>query len=150
MADQADRPVTAEIPDSGFTLLELLVVIAILGLLAALVGPRLFNVLSGAKVKIAAQQIEGIKGILGNYKLDVGTYPTTEQGLEALQKKPADVEGWGGPYGETAATKDPWNHPWVYHSPSSRPGLDYDICSGGPSGETPEPGQAGSICNNTN
>ena len=145
MADQADRPVTAE---SGFTLLELLVVIAILGLLAALVGPRLFNILGGAKTSLAKQQIENIGGALDLYKLDVGGYPTTEQGLAALQTKPSDVETWNGPYTKTGGVPaDPWNHPWAYHNPSSRQGHDYDLCSPGPNGQASEPGQGEAICN---
>jgi general secretion pathway protein G len=115
--------VTAE---SGFTLLELLVVIAILGLLAALVGPRLFNILGGAKTR----------------------YPTTEQGLAALQTKPSDVETWNGPYTKTGGVPaDPWNHPWAYHNPSSRQGHDYDLCSAGANGQATEPGQGEAICN---
>jgi general secretion pathway protein G len=134
--------------DAGFTLLELLVVIAILGLLAALVGPRLFNVLTGAKNKVAAQQIEQIGGLLGEYKLDVGSYPTTEQGLAALVTKPNDVETWSGPYIKNSGVpKDPWNHPWSYANPSTRQGVDYDLCSGGANGVPAQPGQEGAICN---
>jgi general secretion pathway protein G len=134
--------------DAGFTLLELLVVIAILGLLAALVGPRLFNVLTGAKTKVAAQQIEQIGGLLGEYKLDVGSFPTTEQGLAALVTKPNDVESWSGPYiKNTGVPKDPWNRPWSYANPSTRQGVDYDLCSGGANGVPAQPGQDGAICN---
>ncbi len=133
---------------AGFTLLELLVVIAILGLLAALVGPRLFNILGSTKAKLAQQQIENIGGSLDLYKLDVGTYPTTEQGLQALVEKPSDVETWNGPYVKgSGVPADPWNHPWIYHNPSSRQGHDYDLCSPGPSGQGTEPGQGDTICN---
>ncbi len=146
------RPATPTSPsetrESGFTLLELLVVIAILGLLAALVGPRLFNILGGAKTSLAKQQIENIGGALDLYKLDVGSYPTTEQGLAALTTKPSDVETWNGPYTKTGGVpQDPWNHPWAYHNPSARQGHDYDLCSGGPAGQASEPGQADAICN---
>jgi general secretion pathway protein G len=137
--------------EGGFTLLELLVVIAILGLLAALVGPRLFNVLGGAKTSLAKQQIENIGSALDLYKLDVGSYPTTEQGLAALITKPNDVETWNGPYTKTnGVPADPWNHPWGYTNPSARQGHDYDLCSGGASGTptgTPQPGQPDVICN---
>ena len=85
MAETQERAPTSQ---SGFTLLELLVVIAILGLLAALVGPKLFNILGGAKSKLAVQQIDNIGGALDLYKLDVGSYPTSEQGLTALVTKP--------------------------------------------------------------
>lgn len=134
--------------DAGFTLLELLVVIAILGLLAALVGPRLFNVLGGAKTSLARQQIENIGGALDLYKLDVGSYPTSEQGLAALTIKPSDVETWNGPYTKTGGVPaDPWNHPWSYASPSSRQGHDYDLCSGGANAVSAQPAQEGAICN---
>jgi general secretion pathway protein G len=137
--------------EAGFTLLELLVVIAILGLLAALVGPRLFNVLGGAKTSLAKQQIENIGSALDLYKLDVGSYPTTEQGLAALTAKPSDVETWNGPYTKTGGVPaDPWNHPWTYASPSARQGHDYDLCSQGASGTstgTAQPSQEGAICN---
>ncbi len=137
--------------ESGFTLLELLVVIAILGLLAALVGPRLFNALSGAKSKLVSQQIDNIGGALDMYKLDVGSYPTGEQGLGALVAKPSDVENWNGPYIKAnAVPPDPWNHPWTYHNPSTRPGHDYDLCSAGANAQpnqTAEPGQQDAICN---
>jgi general secretion pathway protein G len=148
-AVSTDQPSIAATPtDSGFTLLELLVVIAILGLLAALVGPRLFNILGGAKTSLAHQQIDNIGGALDLYKLDVGNYPTGDQGLQALVTKPSDVETWNGPYTKTGGVPmDPWNHPWTYHNPSTREGHDYDLCSGGPTGQATEPSQTGSICN---
>ncbi len=144
----SDRKVRSESRDQGFTLLELLVVIAILGLLAALVGPRLFNILGSTKTKLATQQIENIGGSLDLYKLDVGSYPTSEQGLAALVDKPSDVETWNGPYTKSGGVpKDPWDHAWIYHNPSSRSGHDYDLCSPGPSGQGSEPGQGDTICN---
>lgn len=134
--------------EGGFTLLELLVVIAILGLLAALVGPRIFNALSGAKNKLVAQQIDNIGGALDMYKLDVGSYPTGEQGLQALVTKPSDVNGWNGPYTKSGSVpKDPWDHDWTYHQPSTRQGHDYDLCSPGAAGGSAEPGQSNAICN---
>lgn len=145
---------STEVPDgrdSGFTLLELLVVIAILGLLTALVVPKLFSVLSSQKTKLATQQIDNIGGALDLYKLDAGSYPTTEQGLSALVTKPNDVDAWSGPYIKTTGVPaDPWNHPWSYANPSARPGHDYDLCSAGANGtatSTAQPGQEGAICN---
>ena len=134
--------------EGGFTLLELLVVIAILGLLIGLVAPAALRQLGGARSSVAKQSIERLASILDLYKLDVGQYPTTEQGLQALVEKPADVETWNGPYlkGETQP-KDPWSHPWIYRNPSTRSGHDYDLCSGGPSGNATEPGQGDAICN---
>ena len=144
---ERDKPKPRQ-AEAGFTLLELLVVIAILGLLAALVGPRLFNILGGAKQSLAKQQIDNIGSALDLYKLDVGNYPSGDQGLAALATKPSDVETWNGPYTMTGGVPaDPWNHPWIYKNPSSRPGHDYDLCSPGPSGQGSEPGQGDAICN---
>ena len=144
---QPARPARAR-PDSGFTLLELLVVIAILGLLVAFVAPAALRQLGGAKISVAKQQIERLGSVLDLYKLDIGGYPTTEQGIAALVTKPTDVENWNGPYlkGENSP-KDPWAHPWIYRSPSNRTNRDYDLCSAGPTGKGTEPGEGDSICN---
>src|SRR5271167_3820051 len=126
----------------GFTLLELLVVLAILGLLIGLVAPAALRQLGSAKEKIAHQSIERLASVLDIYKLDVGNYPTTEQGLAALIERPAGAEHWSGPYlkGEKAP-EDPWGHPFLYRMPSQRPGHDYDLYSLGPTGK---PGGTGS------
>jgi general secretion pathway protein G len=121
--------------EAGFTLLELLVVIVILGLLIGLVAPAVLRQLGGARVSIAHQSITRIGSILDMYKLDVGSYPSTEEGLQALVQAPADVSNWNGPYLQSGQVPlDPWNHPYVYHDPSTRAGRDYDLCSSGPSG----------------
>jgi general secretion pathway protein G len=135
------------VPDNaGFTLLELLVVIAILGLLIGLVAPAVLRQLGNARTSVAHQSIERMSSILDMYKLDVGSYPTTEEGLEALVQQPTDVPNWNGPYlkGDKSPL-DAWNHPYVYRFPSDRPGHDYDLCSKGPSGTAT--GDA-MICNN--
>ena len=117
-------------------MLELLVVIAILGLLIGLVAPAVLRQLANARTSVAHQSIERLASVLDLYKLDVGTYPSTDQGLAALVQQPADVANWNGPYlkGQTAPL-DPWNHPYVYRDPSSRSDHDYDLCSHGPSGD---------------
>ena len=92
----------------GFTLMELLVVLAILGLLMSLVGPRVLSQLGGAKTKTTAIQIKDLEQSLEMYKLDVGRFPTTEQGLNALMQKPSGVVGWNGPYLKSAVPLDPW------------------------------------------
>lgn len=132
----------------GFTLLELLVVLAILGLLIGLVAPAALRQLGSAKEKVAHQSIERLTSVLDIYKLDVGTYPTTEQGLEALLVRPSDVTNWSGPYlkGEKVP-EDPWGHPFLYRMPSQRPGHDYDLYSLGPTGQ---PGGTGSDAEITN
>src|SRR5579875_4115374 len=83
---------------AGFTLLEILVVVAILGLLIGLVAPAALRQLGGARTSVAKQSIERIASVLDLYKLDVGSYPNTEDGLAALNTKPADAPGWNGPY----------------------------------------------------
>ena len=125
--------------ERGFTLLELLVVLAILGLLIGLVAPAALRQLGSAKEKIAHQSIERLAGVLDIYKLDIGSYPTTEQGLQSLITQPSGVARWSGPYvkGEKVP-QDPWGHPFLYRSPSQRPGHEYDLYSLGPPG-----GQAG-------
>jgi general secretion pathway protein G len=98
----------------GFTLVELLVVLAILALLAGLVGPRLMNQFGGAKVKTTRLQIEELTKTLDVYKLDVGAYPTTEEGLQALMTKPSAAKNWNGPYMRGQLPQDPWNKPYQY------------------------------------
>ncbi len=137
---------TAAVPDAGFTLLEILVVIAILGLLIGLVAPAALRQLSGARTSVARQSIERIGSVMELYKLDVGSFPSSEQGLQALTIRPSGVSNWNGPYmkGE-AAPLDPWNHPYSYRNPSQRAGHDYDLCSAGPAGDA---GAAASqLCN---
>src|SRR5262249_4351369 len=106
-----------DLHERGFTLLELLVVLAILGLLIGLVAPAALRQLESSKEKIAHQSIERIAGVLDIYKLDVGVYPTTEQGLLALVARPSGVTRWNGPYlkGENVP-QDPWGRPFIYHN----------------------------------
>src|SRR5215471_1636059 len=132
----------------GFTLLELLVVLAILGLLIGLVAPAALRQLGSAKEKIAHQSIERLAGVLDIYKLDVGTYPTTEQGLMALVEHPSGVSRWSGPYlkGEKVP-EDPWGRPFIYHNPSQRAGHEYDLYSLGPTGQPGGTGDAATIFN---
>ena len=137
-----------ETTEAGFTLLEILVVIVILGLLIGLVAPAALRQLGGARVSIAKQSIERLGGVLDIYKLDTGSYPTTEQGLAALVTKPSDVGTWNGPYvkGEQLGM-DAWNHPYLYANPSTRPAHEYDLCSRGPNAQAGDTAQDGMICN---
>jgi len=133
--------------EGGFTLLELLVVIVILGLLIGLVAPAVLRQLGHAKESIARQSVARIGSVLDLYKLDAGSYPSTQDGLQALITKPDDVDNWSGPYLKGGVPLDPWGHPFLYQSPSQRPGLDYDLCSLGAADKTGEPGDPGLICN---
>ena len=98
----------------GFTLMELLVVLAILGLLMSLVGPRVLNQLGGAKTKTAAIQIKDLEQALEMYKLDVGRFPSTAEGLKALVDKPGGTVGWNGPYLKSDVPVDPWKREYNY------------------------------------
>ena len=130
---------------AGFTLLEILVVIAILGLLVGLVAPSALRQLGFARGSIARQSIERLGAVLDLYKLDVGSYPSSAQGLGALVQRPAGATVWNGPYlNGGAVPADPWGRPWQYRSPSARPGHDYDLCS---EGADPRAGASGQICN---
>jgi general secretion pathway protein G len=122
--------------DAGFTILEILVVITIIGLLIGLVAPAALRQLAGARNSVAKQSIERLSTVLDLYSLDMGSYPTTEQGLAALVKKPSGTTRWNGPYlkGDDVP-QDPWSRPYVYRRPSERPGKEYDLCSTGPNGD---------------
>jgi general secretion pathway protein G len=105
---------------AGFTLVELLVVLAILTLLAGLVGPRVLGQLGGAKSKTAAVQIADVDKALELFKLDVGRFPTTEEGLAALTARPPTVStGWAGPYLKGGVPNDPWGRPYKYTGPGA-------------------------------
>ncbi len=116
----------------GFTLIELLVVMVIIGLLAALVGPRFIRQEEKAKIKAAKAQIELLGTALDTFRLDVGRYPSTQEGLEALRTKPGGLERWDGPYLKKDLPLDPWGKAYAYKSPGEHGA--FDIVSYGPDG----------------
>ena len=122
---------------AGFTLIELLVVLAILTLLAGLVGPKVLDKLGGAKSKTAGVQISEIEKSLEVYKLDVGRFPTTEEGLDALINKPASGTGWSGPYIKGGVPMDPWGKPYKYTGTGANGGVEIISygADGAPGGE---------------
>jgi general secretion pathway protein G len=127
----------------GFTLLELLVVIVIIGLLAGLVAPRYFDQVSKSNTKIAKAQIDALEKALDQYRLDVGAYPSTEQGLAALNGKPQNVEKWAGPYLKKPVPADPWGAPYAYKSPGEHG--EYDLMSYGSDRQPGGTGEAGDV-----
>lgn len=132
-------------PFDGFTLLELLVVVAIIGLLAGYVGPRYFTQIGKAETKVARAQIDALEKSLDQYRLDIGRYPTAEQGLNALVSKPAGVAKWAGPYLKKEVPPDPWGKPYLYKSPGDHG--DFDLYSFGRDGR---PGGSGEDADVTN
>jgi general secretion pathway protein G len=108
----------------GFTLIELLVVMVIIGLLAALVGPRFIRQEEKAKIKAAKAQIELLGTALDTFRLDVGRYPSTQEGLEALRTKPGGLERWDGPYLKKDLPVDPWGKAYAYKSPGEHGAFD--------------------------
>ena len=118
--------------NSGFTLVELIVVVIIIGLLAGLVLPQFIRQEEKAKLKATRAQIELFATALDTFRLDVGRYPTTEEGLQALRQKPGGIERWDGPYLKKDLPLDPWNKPYVYKSPGDHG--PYDILSYGADG----------------
>ena len=129
--------------EAGFTLIELLVVIIVLGLLVGLVGPRLFGRVGQSKQAAARAQIELLGATLDQYRLDVGGYPNSGQGLDALQRNP-NVPNWNGPYLKKAVPKDPWGNAYKYRCCPGQNG-EYDLWSEGSDGAPGGEGEAADI-----
>lgn len=133
----------------GFTLLELLVVVAIIGLLAAYVGPRYFSQIGRSEQAVAKAQIEGFGRAMNAYRIDVGAFPSAEEGLSALVARPSGATGanrWRGPYLEKAVPKDPWGNAYVYR-PLSGETEDFEVLSYGKDGRPGGEGEAADITN---
>lgn len=135
MSTETGRPAFGR---AGFTLIEILVVIAVIAMLAALVAPNVFQHVGTAKDATARSQIELLGAALDAYRLDNGRYPTTEQGLDALQLQPTFQplpSNWRGPYLRKAVPVDPWGTPFIYLSPGEMNPRGYDLLSLGADGE---------------
>lgn len=117
----------------GFTLLELLVVIVIIGLLASYVGPKYFSQLGKSEVTVAKAQVAAFEKALDAFRLDVGRYPTTEEGLAGLLMKPSAATKWNGPYLKKDVPQDPWGNSYIYRSPGSKG--EYEVLSYGKDGQ---------------
>jgi general secretion pathway protein G len=113
---------------AGFTLIELLVVLVILALLGSIVGPRVMGKLGKAKTDTARTQVEQLRTGLDLFRLEVGRYPSTEEGLLALIEAPAGAANWNGPYlNKNKVPTDPWDHEYHYASPGEH--AEYDLYS---------------------
>jgi len=128
---------------AGFTLLELLVVMVIIGLLASIIAPQYFGQIGKSNVKVARAQVEALGQALDQYRLDVGRYPTTEQGLAALRVGPTDVPKWRGPYLKRDVPLDPWGLAYQYKAPGQHG--DYDLLSLGSDGQPGGEGEASDV-----
>jgi len=119
--------------ESGFTLIEMMVAMVIIGLLVALVGPNFIKQGEKAKLKAARAQIEMLGTSLDTFRLDVGRYPTSQEGLAALRQRPFGADRWDGPYLKKDVPGDPWGRPYYYRSPGEG-GHPYDLLSYGADG----------------
>jgi general secretion pathway protein G len=131
---------------AGFTLLELLVVMVIIGLLAGYVGPKYFAQVGKSEIKVAKSQMVALEKALDQYRLDTGHYPTSDEGLAALNAKPANETKWDGPYLKKAVPPDPWGNPYIYKIPGEH-GSEFDLYSYGKDGQPGGEGEAADIYN---
>lgn len=128
-----NNPKHLSLKNKGFTLLELLVVMVIIGLLAGYVGPKYFEQIGKSETKAARAQVDALGKALDQYRIDIGHYPTSDQGLAALNKNPGNEAKWQAPYLKKTVPNDPWDNPYLYKSPGEHG--DYDLYSLGKDGQ---------------
>jgi len=133
----------AALPREGFTLLELLIVVVIIGLLASFVAPRYFGQLGKSEVQVARAQLQAIGDALDQFRLDVGRYPSSAEGLTVLTAAPPSEAKWRGPYLKKDVPADPWGKPYQYRSPGEHG--DYDLLSLGKDGRPGGEGEAADL-----
>jgi len=119
--------------NAGFSFIEIMIVMSIIGLLMALVGPRLMKGREKAETQAAAVQVENLGAALDTFRLDVGRYPSTQEGLDALERKPSSADRWDGPYLKKEVPLDPWGRRYVYAAPGQN-GRPYDLYTLGADG----------------
>ncbi|MBA3811690.1 MAG: type II secretion system major pseudopilin GspG [Caulobacteraceae bacterium] len=131
--------------DAGFTLLEMLVVLAIMGLLAAIIAPQVLKYLGSSRSQTAKVQVQNVVAALELYRLDVGRYPSQEEGLAGVVAAPSTAAGWNGPYlQKSAALNDPWGTPYLYRIPGKHGEIDvYTLGSDKAEGGTGEAADVG-------
>jgi general secretion pathway protein G len=131
--------------EGGFTLLEMLVVLAIMGLLAAIIAPQVLKYLGTSRTQTAKVQIQNVVAAADLFRLDVGRYPTQEEGLKALVTSPPAAPGWNGPYlAKASALDDPWGQPYLYRNPGRHGEIDvYSLGSDRAEGGTGEAADVG-------
>ena len=129
----------------GFTLLELLVVMVIIGLLAGYVGPKYFSQIGKSEVKATHAQIDALGKALDQFRLDVGRYPSSEEGLAGLMTRPTNLTKWDGPYLTKNVPLDPWGNAYIYKFPGEHG--EYDLLSNGKDGQLGGEGEAADITN---
>ncbi len=146
VSEATRRPFDRRGQDTGFTLLELLVVMVIIGLLAGYVAPRYFAQVGKSQVKMARAQIDALDKALDTFRLDVGRYPTTEEGLQALVVPPTGEARWNGPYLKKGVPADPWGRSYLYALPGTHGG-DFDLQSYGKDGAPGGNGEDADVTN---
>ena len=128
--------------EAGFTMMEIIVVVVIIGMLTALVAPNIMRRMMQSRENIAKIQISKIEGAVQLFAFDMGRFPTSSEGLQALSQNPTGGSSWRGPYLEKGVPDDPWDKPYTYKSPGTNG--DFDICSAGPDGTE---GTDDDVCN---